>query len=503
MKKISITGIDARNKAFKGLEYVAESILSTVGPYGLNFLLEKGRRITNDGYSISAELCGTLEDEFERLAAEVAHEASAKTNDMVGDATSTAWGLNYCIVKEAQKYLPTKTSLKSKKNQAEIAKLIRKDKDYVISELSKMAKPIESKEELIKSALVSVEDESVAELLGNMQWELGPEGVIIAEEVNDSECSIEKVRGIRIDSGFGASHLINNPEKQSLEVSNIHILLTNHTIGVEELQLLKKNVFTQLIAQKRYGIVIMARGFTSEAIKLCQESAAAGFAIFPINAPYTNQAEVLRDIEAVTGGRYIDSEEGSLEDVYISDVGFAKTLSARYMDGIIAGEDNDTSRERVKARAEILRKKLIGSQSDFEKRLIETRIAQLENGFAILKVGSRSVHNRKRLKDKCDDAVNSVRLALKGGTVKGGGLAFKEISDGMEVGSFLKEPIKCVYNAIMLSAPDDFVIEDWVRDPYITLKTALENACDFDIPFISINGIITTKDKKECKCDEQ
>jgi len=501
-KKISITGISARESAFKGLEYVAKAILSTVGPYGLNFLLEKGRKTTNDGYTISAELSGTLDNEFERLSAQVAHEASAKTNDMVGDATSTAWGLNYHIAKEASRYLPNKDTIKAKKTHSELARMINKEKDFVIKELESMATPVTSKEDLIKSALVSVEDQDLAEMLGSMQWELGPEGRIVAEEVNDTKCSIEKVRGIKLDNGFGATHLITNPEKQSLELNEIPILLTNYTIGLPELEIFKESVFKPLISQKKMGVVMVARAFTSDAIKRCQESASAGFAIFPINAPYTDQREVMRDIEAVVGGRYIDSEECSLEDIIISDIGFCKRLEARQTDGIITGTDNEQAEARVAKRVENLKKKVIGSQSDFEKRMLEERIAQLTNGFAILKVGSRSVSNRKRLKDKADDAVHSVRLALKGGTVKGGGLAFKEISDKMEEGTILKRPLLCVYNAIMESAPEDFVIEDWVRDPFITLKTALENSVDFDIGFISINGIITTKDKKECKCEE-
>jgi chaperonin GroEL (HSP60 family) len=205
----------------------------------------------------------------------------------------------------------------------------------------------------------------------------------------------------------------------------------------------------------------------------------------------------MKDIEAVVGGRYIDTEESSLDDVYISDVGFTRKIIAKQFNSVITGIDNEQSKARITKRAELLEKKLIGSQSDFEKRAIEERIAQLTGGFAILKVGSRSVTERKRLKDKADDAVNAVRLALKGGTVKGGGLAFKEISDKMEEDDILKRPLCIINEQIMSSAPDDFVIESWVRDPYLVLKCALENACEFASAYISINGIVTTKNKKE------
>jgi chaperonin GroEL (HSP60 family) len=147
-----------------------------------------------------------------------------------------------------------------------------------------------------------------------------------------------------------------------------------------------------------------------------------------------------------------------------------------------------------------LKKKLIGSQSDFEKKSIEVRIAQLTNGFALLKVGSQSLANRKRLKDKCDDATNAVRLALKHGTVKGGGLAFKEISDKLEDGNILKRPLLCVYEQIINSAPEGFIIPEWVRDPLQVLKVALVNACDVAGVFSSVSGIVVEENIKKCSC---
>lgn len=498
--KISITNIEARNKAIKGMSYVAEAIKSTIGPHGLNFLLEKQNKITNDGYNISSELCPTIKDEFERRGALVAHEASARTNEEVGDATSTAWALTDAIVKEAIRYLPSEKMLKAQKTPAEIIKMIKNSKEEVIKELEKMAVPITDKETLIKSALVSVEDEDMAKLLGETQWELGPEGIIIAEEVNEPFSSVDLVKGIRFDNGWGTSYVVNNPEKQTLELNDVSILMTNYTIGIEELALLQKAVFDQLQSQGGIKIALIARAFTSEAIKMCMESMKTKFNVYPINAPYTDQNQVFKDMETIVGGRYIDNEESRLEDIYISDVGFAKRFVARRFDTVITGEDNEQTKQRIEKRVEVLKEKIKGEQSPFMKKMLEERVAQLTNGFAILKVGSISLTNRKRLKDKADDAVNAIRYALKYGTVKGGGLAFKEISDKMEEGNILKRPLLCIYNQIMSSAPEDFVIEDWVRDPMWVLKTALENAAEFASTFSSVNGIITSENPKQCYC---
>lgn len=498
-----MTGIDARDEGIQGISYVAKAVKSTMGPFGSNFVLEKGNKSTNDGYTIGVALVPTIKNEFQRRAATIAGEMVADVNQKVGDATSASWSLLDELIKESLRYLPNKDSIKAKKTPSEIRLMINKSLENVTEKLTEMVTPVTSKEELIKSALVYVEDEKIAEILGLTQWELGPEGRIIAEEVNETSCSIEKVSGIRLDNGFGAYHLVTNPEKMSMELDEVPVIMTNYSIGIEELNTLTEQVFKNLINQKRFGIVVIARAFTSDAIKKCQQSSEAGFGIFPVNAPYINQNEIMHDMESILGGRYIDKEQSSLNDIYISDVGFAKRIVARQMDAVVTGEDDEKSKERIQKRVEELEKKYTGEGSDFHKNMIRDRIAQLTSGFAILKVGALSVFDRKRLKDKCDDAVHSVRLALKGGTVPGAGIAFKEISESLPEGDILKRPIRVIYDSIVSSAPEDWVIQDWVRDPFITLKTALTHVCDFVGVYASTGGIITEENpKKKCNHEE-
>jgi len=500
--KISIKGFEARNKAIEGVTYVGDAIKSTIGPFGLNFMLEKGNKLTNDGYLIASELAPTVENEFARRGALVAHEASSKTNDEVGDATSTAWALTMDIIKEAVRYLPSDKIGKAKKQPSEIREQIKQERQQIEEKLQTMIHKIESKEELIQSAMVSVEDENVAKLLGETQWELGPYGRIVVEEVNETECSIEKGIGIRLDNGFGATHFITNQEKGTMELSEIPVFLTNYTIGIEELTKLQELILKDLIAQKKWGIIIIGRAFTADAIKACTESMQSGFPIFPINAPYVDQREVMRDIEAVVGGRYIDSQETSLDEVFLTDVGYIKRIVASMTSAEIGGIEDEKAKERIEKRVATLQEKLKGEKSDFGKRMIEERIAQLTGGFAVLKVGSYSVVERKRLKDKCDDAVHSVRLALQGGTIKGAGIALKEISDTMEDGSILKRPIRGIYDHIISSAPEDWNVPEWVRDPYLSISCALKHACDTASAFATVNGVITEENPQKCKCKQ-
>ena len=53
----------------------------------------------------------------------------------------------------------------------------------------------------------------------------------------------------------------------------------------------------------------------------------------------------------------------------------------------------------------------------------------------------------------------------------------------------------------MDSAPEGFEIEEWVRDSYLTVVSALKNACSVSAQFANIGAVITTEDSKVCSCN--
>lgn len=491
-----LEGIKARDAYFRGADKVAQAVIDSIGPFGLNLDTEKGGKDTNDGKLISQSISVALDDEFERQGALRQHQACDKTNDEVADATSTTIALAKGIRDELRKnYLKTEKRFVAVKSPAELAKQIDKEYDYVISELEKQVTPITTKEELIKSAMVSVEDDKLANLIGETQWELGQTGRLIVEEVNDVECSVEKIDGILIDNGYASSLSINSVHDQSLTLESGYILLTNHQVREEHLTGSEAPIRKLIESMSSLGmnnLVIMSQAFTSKALEIITGiSNETPFKIYGVNAPYVNQAQMLLDIESVTGGKAILQDSAALEDVTVKNLGMFTRMKMRIMGGVIAGKG-----EGKEARIAKLKEELAGEQSFFAKRQLEERIAALDGKLAFLKIGAYIKDDKQRLKDKADDAVVSVRMAWKGGTVKGGGQAFHEIAQGMKEGSILKDALSIVYNQIKQSAPEDFVIEEWVRDPFITLKTALKNACEHAKSMSRKNGSVVTRDIK-------
>lgn len=487
-KRIISTGVQAREKLIRGADYLADAVKSTLGPFGKNFFLEKGNRITNDGVSVAREI--EHPKEIENRGVVALREAAIKTNDEVGDGTTSAIVLAQAILKEAVRDLGSNTTFASKTTPAQIIKDIEKERVEVTKKLVAMATPIWTEKDLIASARVSVEDEFLADLIGKTQFALGPEGVILAEETAEPFSSVEIVNGVQIDNGFGTSIVINNMEKQMLEVEDTRVILTNHTLTS---LLVLKPLGEQLFKMGVKNLVIVARAFSEQAIRDAMENTKQGFAIYPMNAPYTDQAEVMRDLEAVLGAKFVDVEGGDLSSLQVSDVGFASKVQAKRYNAILTGNSDAQAKERVDKRVADLEKKLLGSVSDFEKVHISKRIAQLKNGFALLKVGATSEMERKYKKDKADDAVNAVRLAYQEGTVPGAGLAFKTISEGMKDGAILKRPLMAIYEQIMSTTPEGFEVPDWARDPVKVLRVALEKACSIAGIFATAGGATATK----------
>lgn len=477
----------AQDKIAKGANFLADAVKQTLGPYGRNVLLEKGLKITNDGIGIAREI--QLKDEIEDLGLRIAREALIKTNDLVGDGTTTAATLFQAIFKESLRLLPGK-NLKGKKSIAQIRKQIADECAFAVGKLKEMAVPIKTKEELIEVTRVSVEDKDLAELIGTTQWELGQDGVLLVEESNDIKDSVEKISGIRFDNGFGTSLVVNNQEKQRLEVENVPVIMTNYTFSTIGTI---KRVLDELVRSGKQDIVIIARAFTQEAIKECMENHRSGIRLYPVNAPYVNQGGIMRDLRAVLGGKYYDQEESSLEDMTLKDVGFARRVICERFSAVYTGVKNEQTETHIVHRIEELKKEQAGSESPFEKRVLQTRISQLTNGFAIIKVGALSDADRKYKYDKVEDAVHAVKAALQEGTVKGAGLALKEISEQMSEDSILKRPLLAPYEQIMVNAGENFVIEDWVRNPVKVERVALENACQIAVALATAGGAIANE----------
>lgn len=487
IRRVILSGTEARTKLAAGAQKLANGVGRTFGPFGDNWFLDKKNTITNDGISVAREI--QLPDEVENRGASAIREAGTKTVEEVGDGTSTAIMLAYAIYEVLSKLL-SKEGVVGKKTSSELIRKLEIERKEVTEKLLAMATPIETVEQLVSSATVSTESDELGELIGTAQFAIGKDGYLLAEETAERTSSVEMVKGIRIDNGYGTSMVINKLDRGTLEIENIPVILTSYTI--KDFVLISRTL-DELLKSGKKEVAIIARAWTEQAINLCQQNHKNGFLIYPLNAPYYDMQQRFLDLEAVTGAKFYDSESSDLGDLSVKDIGFAAKIVARRFDAIITGADDEATTGRITKRIGELAMAMTGSQSDFEKKGLSERLAQLKNGFGIIKVGSPSDTERRRLYDKAEDAVSAVRAAYQEGTVPGAGMAFKSIADDLPDTYLLKRPLCVLYEQITATAPDGFVIEDWVRDPVKVLRVALEKACAVAGSFASAGGVVTQK----------
>ena len=86
---------EARKALEKGMDTLAEAVSVTLGPKGRNVVLEKSlnSQIVNDGVTIAMEI--NLKNNLENTGVSLIRQAASKTNDVVGDGTTTATVLVY------------------------------------------------------------------------------------------------------------------------------------------------------------------------------------------------------------------------------------------------------------------------------------------------------------------------------------------------------------------------------------------------------------------------
>ena len=130
-------GKEAREALEAGVNKLADTVKITIGPKGRNVVLEKkygGPLITNDGVSIAKEI--ELEDAFENLGAQIVKEVSTKTNDVVGDGTTTAVVLAQAIINEGSK------NVANGANPIILKKGIDKAVAVCVEQLKSISKPV-------------------------------------------------------------------------------------------------------------------------------------------------------------------------------------------------------------------------------------------------------------------------------------------------------------------------------------------------------------------------
>ncbi len=422
MAKDILHSEDARKKLKDGVDKLANTVKTTLGPKGRNVVLQKSYGsplVTNDGVTIAKEI--ELEDAFENMGAQVVREVASKTNDMAGDGTTTATVLAQAIMEEGVK------NVAAGGNPIAIRRGIEKATKHVVADLNDMAKPVKGKEEIANVATISAGDPEVGKLIAEVMETVGEDGIVTVEESQGMGLEKEVVEGMQFDKGYVSAYMVTDTTRMEAVYENAPILITDKKIGSiqEILPLLEA-----LAQEGKKDLVIIAEEVEGEALTtLILNKLRGTFNALAIKAPAfgDRRKAMLEDIAILTGGQVITEEVGlKLEDATVEMLGEArKVIATKDNTTVVEGKGDE---KQLKERTALIKAQIKETTSEYELEKLQERVAKLEAGVAVIKVGAASEVELKEKKLRIEDAINSTKAAVAEGIVPGGGAALAKIA---------------------------------------------------------------------------
>lgn len=475
-------------------------IRPTFGPASNKVIIAKVTHgmVVDDGVQIARDL--ELEDPVEHAIMKVVRETAIKTNDRVGDGTTGALIMLQAIIEEIAK-LPHPDGRK-------IEKELKAGFEECKTQLFKMAKPIKTKEELLKVALVSFDNEKIAKLIADAWYELGVEGVLTVDRSGTMESFTELTEGIKIDTGYLSPYMITNPARMEAVVEKPYILLTDYRL-TEVNDVI--NIMNQLVAKQILNLVIIADNIEQNALATLIVNKMQGkFNTIAINAPKADTINMLEDMGIMTGGKVFSQKKGDkIDQATIADLGRAERFIARRTESVIIGGRGKKS-EIAKAIADL------NIAINFEtnagtKRNLQQRLTKLTNKVGVIKIGAPTENEVNALRYKTEDCINATHAAFKGGVVAGGGIALAHLKSSSELlnaalqAPFRQLKLNCGVDKHRTLTKDEAInvvtgeIGGWqkvgVMDPVDVLIAQLESAISIASLLVTTSGLIVEAPK--------
>ena len=405
---------DARKALVTGVNILANTVVTTLGPKGRNVALDKkwgAPNVVHDGVAVAKEI--ELADPFENMGAQLVKEAASKTSDVAGDGTTTATLLAQSIINTGFK------NVTAGANPMILKIGMEKGVHAVIAEVKKMAKTVKDAD-VAKVATISAQDEKIGTLIAEALTKVGKDGVVTVEEGKGLELSIDYKEGMEFDKGYASAYLVTNPDRMEAEIEAPYILITDKKISALN-ELLP---FLESLVKVSKNLVIIADEIDGEALATLVVNKLRGtFNALAIKAPGfgDRRKEMLEDIAILTGGTVISADTGKkFESVTIEDCGRADKVWADKENTRIIGGKGDPI--KLKARISQVKKAIDASTSDFDKEKLQERLAKLAGGVAVINVGAATEVEMKDKKERVNDAVAATKAALEEGIVPGGGV---------------------------------------------------------------------------------
>jgi len=417
MSKIIEIGPEARKKLTKGIDKMADAVVTTLGPNGRNVVISKPGdypQSTKDGVTVAKSI--SLEDPIEELGVQMLKQAAIKTSEVAGDGTTTSTLIAREMINMGLK------KLNDGANAVDIKKGIDKGVEAVIKELKQNSEEIASQDQLEQIATISANnDETVGKLISRAMEKVGRDGVVHIEESKTGETYLETVEGIQFDRGYKSPYFVTNNNTMTCTLNDVYVLVADHKFTqVKDLLPILEGV-----SNTNKSLLIIADDIDNEALATLIVNKMRGtLKVCAVKAPEFGDRKklVLEDIATLTGGEVFTKEKGmKLEkfswdwfgEARVATIGKEKTT-------IVNGKGSE---EAISQRVEELANQIEKAETPFEIERLQDRMSKFVGGVAIVHVGGNTELEMQERKDRVDDALHATKAALEEGIVSGGGIA--------------------------------------------------------------------------------
>ena len=411
--------MDARARMKEGADALADAVKVTLGPKGRNVVIAKkfgAPHVTKDGVTVAKEI--QLEDQFADMGAQMVKEVASKTNDQAGDGTTTATVLAQAIINVGLK------NVTAGANPMDLKRGIDKAVAAVVESLRAQSQEVgEDYAKIEQVGTISANNDNyIGKLIADAMSKVKKDGVITVEEAKGTETEVKVVEGMQFDRGYISPYFMTNGDKMEAVLESPYVLLTDKKVST------MKDLLPILepIAREGKSLLIVAEDVDGEALTTLVVNKLRGtLKIAAVKAPGfgDRRKEMLQDIAVLTGGMVISEERGfTLENATLDMLGKAEKA--------VVTKDNTTvvngagSAEAIQERADLIRKQIETTTSDYDREKLQERLGKLAGGVAVLYVGAATEVEMKEKKDRVEDALSATRAAVEEGIVPGGGVAY-------------------------------------------------------------------------------
>lgn len=512
---------DARNEMLHGVDKLANTVKTTMGPKGRNVVLEQSYgtpTITNDGVTIAKSI--ELENHFENMGAKLVSEVASKTNDIAGDGTTTATVLTQAIVNAGMK------NVTAGANPVGVRRGIDKATQAAVEALKKMSHDVKTKDDIAQIASISADNKEVGKLIADAMEKVGNDGVITLEDSRGVDTSVDVVEGMSFDRGYMSQYMVTDNDKMEADLDNPYILITDKKISnIQDILPL-----LQSVVQEGRALLIIADDITGEALPTLVLNKIRGtFNVVAVKAPGfgDRRKAQLQDIAVLTGGTVISDDLGmNLKDATVDQLGQANKVTVTKDSTTIV--DGAGAKEAIAERVDQIKQAISKATSDFDKEKLQERLAKLSGGVAVVRVGAATETEMKEKKYRIEDALNATRAAVQEGFVPGGGTALVNVlpaldkveatgdeATGVQIvkaaleapvrqiaenagveGSVIVNQLKSEKPGIGYNAADgkfEDMVEAGIVDPTKVTRSALQNAASVSALLLTTEAVVADK----------